>query len=88
MIKYLFCVALIVMGSVKGNNSEKKNTLLVPEKKLNLQVTVIQAQTILQALNECDCPQKTAGELRQYVINEYNTQFPQPKVDTTKTKKP
>lgn len=59
-----------------------------PEKKLILSVTVPQAQMILQALNECDCPQKTAADLRNYIVSEYNLQFPAPKVDSSKIKKP
>jgi hypothetical protein len=85
-MKYLFlkgvlALSFIVLGIVKGNP--------LPEKKLNLQLTLPQAQMILQALSECDCPQKTAAETRQYIVSEYNLQFPQPKpADTTKPKKP
>lgn len=58
------------------------------EKKLNLSVTVPQAQMILQALNECDCPQIQAKTVKEMIISEYNLQFPQTKVDSSKTKKP
>lgn len=86
MKKTLFVIALVSILSFQSKGP-------APEKSLKLDLSLAQANLVLTALQDCDCPQKSAKDLREYIIAQYNVQFPAPAKDTTRkvidsTKKP
>lgn len=51
-------------------------------KKFKLEITYQQAQLIVSALGDCDCPRKSTEQLLQYIGEEYRRQFPAAKPDS------
>lgn len=86
MKRTLFVIALVSIFSFQSKGP-------APEKSLKLELSLAQADLVLTALQDCDCPQKSSASLREYIIAQYKVQFPAPAKDTTRkaqdsTKKP